>query len=487
MAASLLGNLFNQPTSSFGNGLFGNLSIFSSPPTRGQQRSRLLTDLMSQQRDPYRRYGSAVGGLIGMGARSLAEATGLVDKPPQVQREEAIRRVQAQIAEEGIDPLDPQFGPRVAQLFTEEGQIGLAATSLEKAARLQSQFAPEGPEFGDFETYYGPNGEMVEARPVSFADGRAAIVTAGGEDITELGYTSEKRAERTPLSVKDIPVRFPDGTTGTAFNVPGMIGLQRAIDGEYQPVPRGTTQLTSATATPESTLGATDEEWRTKVSTTQELVDTASRIQTILDEEDASVIGFLGGTNRFLASLGAQGRALINQATIFDEGTGREVALNFENYENLLPDNVASKSQAVRTNALRLAYLAAKSSDPAGRVSDADFRAALQRIGASTGDPRQFVRALQEEVRNSVSVTTRSSGDFLENRLTVDQFVDEYLANQGVNTNILSGLQFGTSQETVDSNDTITEEFIINNNEDIREIEGKTYYLYDGNWYDLEG
>jgi len=479
MAEGLLGMAQGQQAQAQPQGgLFGG-AIQTPSNIRRAERNRLMGDAIQLAQSPsaLMASGAAQAGLgIGRALGFETEGDRTARIVEQVQRESLARGL--------TTDSDPMATFDFAQRrFQELGAPELATRVQQQAA----QMAPQR-EFGDFQTYFGPNGEQVEARPVSFKGGRSAIVTAGGQDITGLGFTSEERAENTPINSKSMPVRFPDGSSGTAYEVPGVIGLQRIVDGQLQPVPRGTTELTSATATPERTIGPTDEDWRNQLSTTQELVDTSSRIQTILEEEGASAIGFLGSTNQFFASVGAQGRALLNDATVFDEETGESLELSLENFQDSIPSalqnaGTAENAQRIKTNALRLAYLVAKSSDPSGRVSDADFKAALRRIGGSTGDPQQFIAALQEETRNAVLSASRDSGNFLENPLSPQQLLTEF-SNNNVNTNILQGLDLGQQRSRQTPEEVPSAEVIKNNAEETKEVQGKVYYKYNGNWYE---
>lgn len=483
MADGLLGGMQGQGQQQ-ANLLGG---VFQSPSaTRRQGRDRLFGRALeiSQAQDPI-----AAGGAIGGAQLGLGIGNALGMQTDEQRRANLLEQVQQETLDRDLDPATDPEGTFnfISNRFRELGDPQLALQAQQQKAQYLKEFGPQR-EFGDFQTYFGPDGTQVEARPVSFSDGRSAIVTAGGQDITGLGFTSEERAENTPIDSKSMPVRFPDGSSGTAYEVPGVIGLQRIVDGQLQPVPRGTTELTSATATPERTVGPTDEDWRNQLSTTQELVDTSSRIQTILEEEGASAIGFLGSTNQFFASVGAQGRALLNDATVFDEETGESLELSLENFQDSIPSalqnaGTAENAQRIKTNALRLAYLVAKSSDPSGRVSDADFKAALRRIGGSTGDPQQFVAALQEETRNAVLSASRDSGNFLENPLSPQQLLTEF-SNNNVNTNILQGLDLGQQASRQTPEEVPSAEVIKNNAEETKEVQGKVYYKYNGDWYE---
>jgi len=91
MAQSLMGlqDLLSQSSNASSGGLLGG-GVFSKPESRGQRRSRLLTEAISDAgQNPYARLGASFGGLIGMGGRAAAEGLGIVDAPAEVQQAEA--------------------------------------------------------------------------------------------------------------------------------------------------------------------------------------------------------------------------------------------------------------------------------------------------------------------------------------------------------------------------------------------------------------
>src|SRR6056297_1884954 len=123
-----LGNLLGGSSNAQSGGLMGG-GIFSQPESRGQRRSRLLTDaIASAGQNPYARLGASFGGLIGLGGRAAAEGLGIVDAPAEVQRNQAIQQVQQEVAERGLDPMaNPvEFGELVSRRFQELGQPELA-------------------------------------------------------------------------------------------------------------------------------------------------------------------------------------------------------------------------------------------------------------------------------------------------------------------------------------------------------------------------
>src|SRR6056297_3558254 len=99
-----LGNLLGGSSNTQSGGLMGG-GIFSDPESRGQRRSRLLTDAIANAgQNPYARLGAAFRGLAGMGGRAAAEGLGIIDVPEEVKRNQAIQQVQQEVAERGLDP-----------------------------------------------------------------------------------------------------------------------------------------------------------------------------------------------------------------------------------------------------------------------------------------------------------------------------------------------------------------------------------------------
>jgi hypothetical protein len=72
-----LSDLLGQSSNASSGGLLGG-GVFSQPESRGQRRSRLLTEAISSAgQNPYARLGASFGGLIGMGGRAAAEGLGI--------------------------------------------------------------------------------------------------------------------------------------------------------------------------------------------------------------------------------------------------------------------------------------------------------------------------------------------------------------------------------------------------------------------------
>src|SRR6056297_3014747 len=185
MANGLMGlsNLLGQSSSAQSGGLMGG-GVFSQPESRGQRRSRLLTDAIANAgQNPYARLGAAFGGLAGMGGRAAAEGLGIVDAPAEVQRNEAIRQVQQEVSQLGLDPLSnpTEFGQVVSSRFRDLGYDDLAVQSLLQARQLQGD-AP------DTSTFYSPEGEPVQAS----VNREGRLVTLDNRDITGQGFGTSR-------------------------------------------------------------------------------------------------------------------------------------------------------------------------------------------------------------------------------------------------------------------------------------------------------
>jgi hypothetical protein len=109
-----------------------------------------------------------------MGGRAAAEGLGIVDAPAEVQEAEAIRQVQQEVAEQGLDPManPKEFGQYVSSRFQELNQPQLATRSLLQARQLESQFAPE-----PVETERVVSGDSQIGQQLGLGQGETAIAS----------------------------------------------------------------------------------------------------------------------------------------------------------------------------------------------------------------------------------------------------------------------------------------------------------------------
>jgi len=137
MANGLMGlqDLLGQSSNAQSGSLLGGGIFTPTPPTRAQRRESLLANAINSQQTAAGRAGAAIGGLFGTALSGLGPGT------PEEQRNEAIRTVQSEVAERGLDPManPAEFGEFVSGRFQELGQPELATRT-----RLQiRQMMPE--------------------------------------------------------------------------------------------------------------------------------------------------------------------------------------------------------------------------------------------------------------------------------------------------------------------------------------------------------
>jgi len=160
MANGLMGlsNLLGASSNTQSGGLMGG-GVFSQPQSRSQRRARLLSDAIQGAQTSYGRSGAAIGGLLGMGLRAGAEGLGLIDAPPEVKRDQAIREVQQEVSQLGLDPVNnrEEFGQAVIEGFTRRNQPQMALLTAAQIQRMRG----EQPEVSNVREAQLESGETV--------------------------------------------------------------------------------------------------------------------------------------------------------------------------------------------------------------------------------------------------------------------------------------------------------------------------------------
>ena len=120
--------------------------------------------------------------------------------------------------------------------------------------------------------------------------------------------------------------------------------------------------------------------------------------------ESASVIGAVGGAQRFIDSISSQLMSLAklggSQASVKGKLGPDSQLLNPDLYEfkGFTPE--AAKSAQVKSLFTKLAYSIARAEDPGGRLSDKDVQSALTQLAGSTGSPEQMNAVLDMVAQN---------------------------------------------------------------------------------------
>jgi len=401
MAQGLMGlsNLLGQSSNASSGGLFGG-GVFSQPESRGQRRSRLLTEAISGAgQNPYARLGASFGGLLGMGARAGAEGLGIVDAPAEVQQAEAIRQVQQEVAEQGLDPMaNPrEFGQYVSSRFQELNQPQLATRSLLQARQLESQFAPEQP-------------ELSNVRDIETEDGVKTVGTANNQlvEVTPQGI-QPFRGERLAEEQDDINVtsqgRFRNRETGDTFTlVRTNKGLARqTVDSQGQPQFQfvDSSRFEPIQAAERGEPGGFDNEFNDLEVLRNTTVNFAREANNLADQITPETVGIPGGVSRGLESLKSQAVGAIRATTGLDFNAPEDVDAYSDTFENLgLADASSSVKSALVNAAISKAYV---DQGGEGDIRKNEVERGLESIRAGSGDPGQIKAALGRLSRDFIA------------------------------------------------------------------------------------
>jgi len=389
MANGLMGlsNLLGQSSNAQSGGLMGG-GVFSQPESRGQRRSRLLTDaIASAGQNPYARLGASFGGLIGLGGRAAGEGLGIIDAPPEVQRNEAIRQVQQEVQELGLDPMTnpAEFGEFVSGRFNELNQPELAMRTQMQIRQMM----PEQP-------------EVSNVRDIETEDRGTVTV----------GTLNNQLVELTPEG----PVRFSgdrqieDESRFTARNIslPEVGTVIGQVDEDSGRVFfRGQDVTEQARFAPQQVEQGEPGDFSLKQKQEFDLRETRAQAKIFAKSAEDAVS--LLESNPDINTFVARGSALINDLQQEGRSIARAAGVDFdeevldptqygEQFEDLGVDN--RRLQGLVTN---LAFTAAAAQGQTGRaVSNRDIERFIGEIGASASDPQAFAATLRDSVNRTV-------------------------------------------------------------------------------------
>jgi len=403
MANGLIGlsDLLGQSSNASSGGLLGG-GVFSQPESRGQRRSRLLTDLISGAgSDPYARLGAAFGGLIGMGGRAAAEGLGIVNAPAEVQQAEAIRQVQQEVAEQGLDPMaNPrEFGQYVSSRFQELNQPQLATRSLLQARQLESQFAPE-----PVETERVIRGGTREGDIAGLEIGQQGIGTF--VDDKYRGVSNVKRIQ----DQDDVDVgavkRFIDTKNDTTLSLvrTGEGYSRQTVDAQGNAVftPVDMTNLEPVSA--RETGGAGDFGSGGDFSDLGQLrnvtVDFAEQANQLKSELRSGLVGVPATLARGYSSASSQVQSVLEETLGITRSAPNVVEAYSETFDDLGLANASAEIQSALLNAgITNAYLQQGGS---GDVRKNEVERSLRQLRIGSGDPEQIAAALGRTAEDAI-------------------------------------------------------------------------------------
>jgi len=426
-----LQNLLGQSNNA--GGLIGG-GIFSQPMSRGQRRAGLLNQAISSQgSDPYARLGAAFGGLIGMGGRAAAEGLGIVGKPQEVQRNEAIRQVQQEVADLGLDPMSNpvEFGELVTSRFQELGQPELALRT-----QLQvRQMMPEGSE-----TSRVIRGGTELGNAAGLAEGESAIGTfdaqgnlSGIKDRTQtsgqpeisnvrdietedrgtvtVGTVNNRLVELTPEGPVpfegDRDIEEDERFTARNISLPNVGTVIGQVDRQGRVFYRGQDVTSQAQFAPQRVEQG--EPGAFEATEGQEFDLRESRAQARTFARNAEDAVALLEQNPDINTFVAKGASVINDLEQEAKALARASGVEF-NEDILDPTQYGEQFSDLGVNNRRLqglvtnlAFSAAAAQGQTGRaVSNRDIERFIGEIGASASNPESFAATLRDSVNRTV-------------------------------------------------------------------------------------
>ena len=123
-------------------------------------------------------------------------------------------------------------------------------------------------------------------------------------------------------------------------------------------------------------------------------------------KENPTIIGFVGGSQRFINStvnqmtLTAQ---VLGGTAIVDGKEASEISLlNPEIYNIPSFSGSAKQGAAFKSTVVRLSYILARAQEPGGRLSDRDIQSGIDQLGAGSGSPGQILSAIKTVRKNVI-------------------------------------------------------------------------------------
>jgi len=441
-----LSNLLGQSSNATQGGLIGG-GVFSQPMSRGQRRSKLLTDAISGAgANPYARLGASFGGLIGMGARAGAEGLGIVDKPQEVQRAEAIRQVQDEVRQQGLDPMQNpgEFGETVSNRFQELGYPDLALRTqmqirqmmpeptelpaesrnlafrareagLEPGTEEYTRFMRSGGEASgqselDPATFFNPDtGEYVQG---AYANGTPVNPRTGAPLPTNL--VERDYEEGASQKGKARNVRLPNGEFIRGIERPDgtLVDTQGRVLPEEATIVGLSLEATGQEDLPESTV----EQLNTRQLGVENYTDLVNEAIGIFNQ-NPSVNSLAAEGSKLLREVRSEFNSFLDLTGVdLKEGITKTSLLDPSNYNSTF-DEIGLENAALKPLYLSLALQQAQTeAQQSGRaLSDSDVTRFLRQQGNNYSDPEiateiltRNARRLQRRFKNEYEIRTDS-------------------------------------------------------------------------------
>ena len=266
-----LSSLFSQASNAQSGGLLGGGVFSPRPPTRAERREGLLADAINRQGTAAGRAGAAVGGLIGTALSGIGPGT------PEEQRNEAIRQVQQETAERGLDPVNNrnEFKEYVQKRFTDLGQPQLA-----QLTGLQLQTEPSEPVETTIRAVGGT--DRAKALAERFPDigqieeGQEFSITLSDGEFRSVDAGAAPKKESAPSRIREYELALERGLIDPSTSLEQYNSLRSGGQG----VSVGT---------------GTQADRNLLLTTLDENEDLTKSVRSLMDIEDPVFFGFGGG------------------------------------------------------------------------------------------------------------------------------------------------------------------------------------------------
>jgi hypothetical protein len=326
-----------------------------------------------------------------------------------VQQAEAIRQVQQEVAEQGLDPMaNPrEFGQYVSSRFQELNQPQLATRSLLQARQLESQFAPE-----PVETERVVSGDSEIGQQLGLGQGETAI--ASFTDGVPTGIKDRQMPDEQKGNA--VNVRLPDGSfvRGRELEDGTVVDLQ----GREFPSTANVVGLDLA-ASKESDLPQKDVDiLNSKEIGVKNYIDLANEAIGVYNQNPSANTLAAEGT-RILSGIQSEFDALLDVTGVeLADGTSASKILDPSTYESKFQElgleNAGLKSLYL---SLALSQAQAEAEQKGRALSDKDVERFLSQQGAQYANPKfatELLRRNASRLENAFvnEYETRTGKDF---------------------------------------------------------------------------
>jgi hypothetical protein len=305
---------------------------------------------------------------------------GIVDEPPEVKRANAIRQVQEEVRQTGLDPISnpSEFGELVTNRFQELGYPDLA---LKTQAQIQ-QMMPEQQEL------------PAASQNLEFRAQQAGL-TPGTERYREFMLSGGELTEQEGVSVKSSS-RYRDKKTGDTITLvrtdKGLARQKVGPDGQPQYEYVSGDRFERISAQEAGQPGSFEADFSDLASRRNVTLSFIEQADDLASQITPETVGLPGAVASGLSSLSSQIQGSFRAAF----GQSLDAPTDVSAYDKTFADlGLSEKSAQVKSALVDLAVTKAYlDQGGTGDVRKNEVERALQTVRAGSGDPQQIRAAL---------------------------------------------------------------------------------------------